>query len=463
MEFYSKIPYKTIEDGIITLFKNILSETKSDSGSIFVFDEKKNIIFKSLFNIKMSIESLDIGKIDKWIIKKKKMYRISNFSEIPELKIYSKKNSEIKESIIYPIYLNDILLALINLNKTNSLFLDKDIKKVKDYEKILVSILSSVYFVEKNLLQQESFNNYILMIDIILDSFEKSKTQEEFINKIKEEIRKRFNIDVQIERSEKKELYSIKINNEYFNVNIEYIDEIGILGFLDEKKKIDLKKFEKILQFLEKILELKKIQEQEEKISNLLIASKENMILKFTSWKVFQEINSALSGIYLNIYNIKDECQNEILEIMPSIDRIKESVETYKKEYLKTDIEKISLNKIINEIIDEINIFEIKVKRVFETDIVLYIDKKILKNTLMVLFINLFKINQTLRDKTDITVKIYKEKGKTGSIEIILKDIKIKEKDIDIDIIRQTFENFHMNLIIESDKNTKIQILIPLK
>lgn len=268
---------------------------------------------------------------------------------------------------------------------------------------------------------------------------------------------------MQIERSEKKELHSIKINNEYFNVNIEYIDEIGILGFLDEKKKIDLKKFEKILQFLEKILELKKIQEQEEKISNLLIASKENMILKFTSWKVFQEINSALSGIYLNIYNIKNECQNEILEIKPSIDRIKESVETYKKEYLKTDIEKISLNKIINEIIDEINIFEIKVKRVFEMDIVLYIDKKILKNTLMVLFINLFKISQTLRDKTDITVKIYKEKGKTGLIEIILKDIKIKEKDIDIDIIRQTFENFHMNLIIESDKNTKIQILIPLK
>lgn len=467
MEFYSEIPFKTSETGVLELFKKILIETKADSGTIFIFDDKKNIIFKSLYNVKTSIESLNLGKIDEFVIRKKKMYRISDFNIIPELKYLYKKNNEIKESIIYPIFLNDMLLAIINLNKKNSLFFDEDVEKIKNYEKILISIMSNIYFVRKIVLQKEELENYTILMDLMLGLFEKTETQEEFINKIKEEIRKRFSIDAQFEKCEKKELFSIKINDEYFHVKLEYIDKNGILSFFDEKKEIDITKFGRIFIFLEQLLNLKKLQELNKKIDNLLITSKENMILKFTSWEVFQEINSALSGIYLNLYTIRDDCVNEIKEIKPSLDRIKNTIEDYKNKYVKTDVKKTSLNNIIDEIINEINIFEIKIGKNFRTEIELYVDKKIFKNALTVLFIDIFKIAHFLKKKintnTNIIININKENEKMGLIEIILNEINIKEKDLEIDIIRQVLNNFHMDLIIENNQNTKIKILVPMK
>ncbi|SHE57000.1 hypothetical protein SAMN02745164_00704 [Marinitoga hydrogenitolerans DSM 16785] len=461
MEFYSEIPFKTIEENLLTLFDDILLKTNSYSGSMFVFNHNKKVIFKSLKNINIHIESLDIGIIDKWALKNKNLIHLSDIKKISGLKDHLKRG--IKDAIIFPIYLNGELLSIINLNKKDSFYETKEIEILKNHKKLLMSTISNIFYIKKIASQKTFFENQTKLISLILNIFEKTKTQERFIEHLIENLRKEFHIDIYIKRTKEKGKYSIKVNDEYYNIEIKYTDELNVLDFFEEKRQVDITEYINILMFVEKLLRLKKLEEIDKKIEKILKESREDLMLRFTSWKVFQEINSALSSIYLSLYTIDDNCKNELSEIIPSLDRIKNSITAYKKEFIKTEISKISLSKFMKEIIDKLRILNFKMEKNVKEDIELYIDKKIFENTLISFIVEIFKILHFQKYTEEIIIKIYKKDERCGVIEIFLKNIIIQEKDIDINIIKQTLDNFHMKLKIENTKNTIFKIFIPIK
>ncbi|GAB6189692.1 hypothetical protein JCM30566_14330 [Marinitoga arctica] len=461
MKYYSKIAFKTIEKSLFILFEDILLKTNSYSGSLFVFDNNQKLIFKSLKNINIPIDSLNIGEIDEWAIKNGEIVHISDLKKIPELKYYSK--NKIKDAIVFPIFFDGKLLSIINLNKKDSVYSNSEIELLKSYKNLLISTILNIFYIEELSSQKIFFETQHKIINLILEIFEKTKTQKNFLEELKNMFRKEYHINIYLKKTDKKHNYTIEIDNEYYLVNAEYINEIDILDFFEEKRKIDVNKFRNLYVFVEKLLKLKKLEEIDKKVEYMLKESREGLMLKFTSWKIFQEINSALSGIYLTIYTMDDNCKNKISDIVPSLDRIKNSIEDYKREFIKTGISKISLSNLIEDIITKLNILNFNIKKIVEEDIELYLDKDNFENMLMTLIIDILKTLHSKNYVEKIIIKIYKKDKRNGVVEMFLKDIIIQEKDIDMKIIKQTLDNLHIKVKIENTENTVVKILIPIK
>lgn len=450
MNFISTLSFNEFNEYINTIFNDIIKNLNVYSGSLIVFDENNNIIFKIEKNLNIDIDSISPGKIDQMFLKEKKPI-IINDEDLEKYNIKKKKNDVIS-SIIFPMYFKEKLIGIMNLNRKDKKFCEKDLDFLFRIKAYILPAIYNIILLEEIHSERERFKNYAYIFELIVDIYSKTNTAIEFMNNVIKTIKNKFGVDVKLLSSNTPEKNSLRIKDKYYKI---YID-----------CNIDEEIVEKIKDFFMKVVIIKHSEELNKILENYSELAKETLLMNFVSWDLIQEINSAITGI--NLVSFFFESQNPEIsnELKKSVNRIKEAISRYKSNFYNAEsIEIVHINEILKEIENKIKFLNPEV--VFKTRLIIdaqiYGSRKIIFNAIMNIILSVLKYTSNKYFEISLTKeKSYyylKINTKINSIELNNKELK---KVINISSVM--LSNYHIEFIEKSDENnTYFIIRIPAK
>ncbi|OQY10869.1 MAG: hypothetical protein B6I29_00490 [Marinitoga sp. 4572_148] len=450
MNFTSSFSFDEFNEYINNIFNDIIKALNVDSGSLIVYGENNEIIFKIEKNLNVDINHILPGQIDQMLLKERKPI-IVNDEDLEKYNIKEKKK-DIVSSIVFPMYFKDRLLGIMNLNRKDKKFCKNDLEyllKIKPY--ILPSIYNIILFDEIHD-ERERFKNYVHIFELIVDIYSKSNTVVEFMNDVIKEIKNEFDMNIKLISFDIPEKNSLRIRDKYYRVDIDY----------DKDKEI----VDKIKDFFMKVLIIKHSEELNKILEKYSELSKETLLMNFISWDLIQEINSALTGLNLIMFFFESQHSDIAKELKKSIARIKKAIMKYKSNFYNNEnIEIVSINEIIKEIEKKIIFLnpDIKFFNHVETDAIIYASKNILYNIILNIVVSILKYTNNKRFDIYLTKEknFYTLKIKTNimSIEMNNKDLKNALK-----ISSTMLSNYHIEFYYFSEKETTEFVLqIPAK
>ncbi|SHE56479.1 hypothetical protein SAMN02745164_00686 [Marinitoga hydrogenitolerans DSM 16785] len=453
MGFFSNLTFKEFDEYINDIFNRIVDKLNVDSGSLIVMNDKEDIIFKIEKNLKINVENISIGNIDKMVLEKKEPI-IINDEDLENFNI-SKKKKDIISSIIFPLYFKDKLIGIINLNREKEKFVEKDLKYLFKERKYLLPSIYNIILLEEMHKEKERFKNYVYVMELIVETYSKTENVIDFMNEITLKLEKKYDVKIKfVEHRLPKKKGLIKIRDKYFEIKYyyEYDEEI----------------VEKIKQFFEKILLIKHAEELNKILDNYSDLAKETLLMNFVSWDLIQEINSALTSLNLITFFFEEQYPDAADEIKKLINRIKNAVSSYKSRFYNIEsIELIDLKRLLKEIEKKLVFLDPDIKFNINTyiDAFIYGSKKILLNAVLNIIVSVLKYAKFNEYKI-FNVDLCK-KGMFYILEIksTFLSINFVEFEKSINISKVMLNNYHINFnySLKEEKEILFKLEIPAK
>ncbi|WGS65851.1 GAF domain-containing protein [Marinitoga aeolica] len=450
MNFISTLSFNEFNEYINNIFNDIIKNLNVYSGSLIVFDENNNIIFKIEKNLNIDIDNISPGKIDQMFLKEKKPIIINN-EDLEKYNIKKKKNDVIS-SIIFPMYFKDRLIGIMNLNRKDKKFCETDLDFLFKIKAYILPAIYNIILLEEIHSERERFKNYAYIFELIVDIYSKTNTAIEFMNSVIKTVKNKFGVDVKLISSDTPGKNSLRIKDKYYKIYIDYNTDEEIV--------------EKIKDFFMKIVIIKHSEELNKILENYSELAKETLLMNFISWDLIQEINSALTGLNLIMFFFESQHPKIANELKKSINRIKEAIIKYKSNFYNDEsIELVSINDIIKEIEKKIVFLnpDIKFFNHIEVKALIFASRNILYNIILNIIVSILKYTNNKR----FDVYLIKEKGfyiLRIETNIIRSEMNNKDLKNSLKISSTMLSNYHIEFYYSSNENgTEFVLQIPSK
>ncbi|KAF2955209.1 HAMP domain-containing histidine kinase [Marinitoga sp. 38H-ov] len=450
MSFISNLNFEEFNDYINLIFNKTLETLKADSGSLIIFDDDKNIIFKIMKNLEIDINNIKPGKIDEMFINSKNPIIINN-EDLEKKGILPKKKDTIS-SIVFPMYFKNKLIGVMNLNRKSVKFTLDDLKKLNDNKIFLMPSIYNIILLEEVHDERERFKKYLNVFELIVEKYSTANTVIDFINETINEIRRKYKIKINIETVDEPDENTIKIKNLYYKFDVEYSKDEDIVN--------------KLKSFMMKMTVIKHVEELNKVLSEYSDLAKETLLMNFMSWDLIQEINSAITGINLITFFFESTNPEISNELKKSINRIKEAVERYKSNFYNNEsIELIDISNVVKEVENKIKFLnpDISFTTRIKYNATIYGSRKILFNSLMNIVVSVLKYTSNRK----FNVELYHEESYYYlKIETKINSSEINNRELKkaINISSTMLSNYHIDFLQKTNKeNTDFILQIPAK
>ncbi|KLO23645.1 hypothetical protein X275_02120 [Marinitoga sp. 1197] len=452
MGFISNLTYKEFDEYIKDIFDRIINKINVDSGSLIILNGEERVIFKIEKNLKVNIDKISIGNIDKLVLKKKEPM-IINDENLSKLNITGKKK-HIASAIVFPLFFKERLIGIINLNREKNNFEEKDLKYLLKERKYLLPSIYNIILLEEIHEEKERFNKYVNVMELIVESYSETKTIEDFMDTIIKKMKEKFRVTLKfIEYNEPIKNGLIKIGDKFFEIKHDYEYDSDII--------------EKIKKFFEKVLLIKHAEELNKILENYSDLAKETLLMNFVSWDLIQEINSALTSLNLITFFFEKNYPDMVAEIKKSINRIRDAIIQYKNRfYTEENIEIVNLKNVLVEIGKKLMFLNPNIKfniRSYTDDAHIYGSKNILLNAILNIQISILKyveLDRNIIFDVDLTKNDILYILKISCNTITCKISSEFEKNINIS--KNMLSNYHINLKYYCENNKKIIFIIEI-